>query len=479
MTRVRRVGAPLAFAVLVAIGVTVPPTAQAEPQLSSTAPDPGGVVVGDDFERGDSAGSLGVTSVGGVAWQGDSGWQILGGRVNNDTQSKNHFVRFDAGAIDGPYWVRGTVGAIGSTPATMAGGLGALIRTTTTGSNNGYYLSTRITSGTMGLQFYKVTNGSFTPEGTSTPVQVVATDELAIFVGGPDADLVGYLNGVEVARVQTVTAHQDNTGVGFMGHTAGRALFWDDITITLSGEEPPSPPPTDPGDEDPPPPPMDPDPGDPGDEDPPPPTDPGEEPAPGGVVVADDFERADSAGSLGVTSVGGVAWQGDSGWQILGGRVNNDTQTKHHFVRFDAGVTDGPYWVHGTVGDIGSTPATMAGGLGALISTTANGSNNGYYLSTRITATTTGLRFYKVTNGSFTPEGTSTAIQVLATDELAILVGGPDADLVGYLNGAEVARVQTVTAHQDNTGVGLMGHTAGRALFWDDITVTTQDPPPQ
>jgi hypothetical protein len=182
------------------------------------------------------------------------------------------------------------------------------------------------------------------------------------------------------------------------------------------------------------------------------------------VIAADDFNRADSS-TLGTTPTGAKGWdQHGSASAIVSNELSLASLAASTPIDIDAGTTD--YAVEAKVAAIGSTASTMGGGILVRLVD----SSNFWWLSTRISGSTIGLRFWKQVSGSPTAVGTQTTLTLVPGDVIRVECLGTT--LVGYVNGSEVARVTDAHAATGQK-VGFFGHTQGLATRWDDFSVET------
>lgn len=181
------------------------------------------------------------------------------------------------------------------------------------------------------------------------------------------------------------------------------------------------------------------------------------------VYASDDFNRADST-TIGTTPVGAKTWTASgAGFAIVSNELSCAGITTNRQLYVDAGVAN--YKVSSKIKAIGSTAATMAGGLIVRYID----ANNYFWLSTRQDGTSTGLKFYQYNAGVVTAVGPASALVPVAGDTL--MVESTPTELIVTLNDVEVMRYAT-TLHASGTKVGYMGHTAGTASRWDDFKVS-------
>lgn len=181
--------------------------------------------VADDFNRAD--GPMGTTSVGAKSWSAPSA--VISGNMMSAGAPGGYVPNYiNVGQAN--YDVEVTIGAIGASASTRAGGL--LVRWQD--ANNYWYLSTRLTSSADGLTFYSTINGATGIASGSTNAAVAPVAGQKLKVTATAGLLIGYLDGVEVARCSTGTLF-DTTGfgVGMLAHPAGTALKFDNLAVTF------------------------------------------------------------------------------------------------------------------------------------------------------------------------------------------------------------------------------------------------------
>lgn len=181
-----------------------------------------------------------------------------------------------------------------------------------------------------------------------------------------------------------------------------------------------------------------------------------------GLFAADTFNRAD--GAVGSTSTGSKPWTTTvSGFAIAGNELSLTGITTSGQMFIDPGAPD--VRVQATVKAATGAAATMGGGILVRYIDAANF----WWLSTRVSGSSVGCRFWKQVAGSPTAVGTSSSVAVVPGDVVKVEADGND--LVGYVNNVEVARVTGDTHANTGTKVGFFGHTQGTGTRWDDFSV--------
>lgn len=175
--------------------------------------------IADDFNRPDGPLAGTLTTLGNKTWTAPTTVKIAGGLVSMADVAANQVATVPAAGSD--YEVQATLTAVGSTPATSAGGL--LVR-----SAKGFvWLSTRISGSASGYQFWQNSNGANLAIGTSYPVTAKAGDVVKIRAKG--SKLTAWVNGVLACTA--VTDLVTGVDVGFMTHTQGTAARWDNFSV--------------------------------------------------------------------------------------------------------------------------------------------------------------------------------------------------------------------------------------------------------
>ncbi|ORI19568.1 hypothetical protein BJD99_00255 [Rhodococcus sp. 1163] len=186
------------------------------PTLSGSLPQ-------DDFNRTGPAPV--ATSVGTKVWvQPGSSWIINGNQLSAENITGTAVIYCETGLSD--LTVEADLAAIGAGAANAQGGLAIRV----SDLNNFWWLSTRRTSTGQGYHFFKYQAGVAIAMGTSLAEAVTAPKRPKIFADGPV--LIGYVAGVEVARVTDASFNQSATGAGFMGAAAGVGHRWDNFATT-------------------------------------------------------------------------------------------------------------------------------------------------------------------------------------------------------------------------------------------------------
>lgn len=176
--------------------------------------------VADDFNRADGPLTGSVTPDGGRTWTAPVAVRISGGQVSMADVTTNQPVTVPASGSN--YEVQAVLAAVGSTGGTSGGGL--LVRSTP--SKGFAWLSTRISAGAVGYQFWQNANGANVAIGTSYGVAPKAGDVIKVRAKG--ATLTAWVNGVLACTATTDLV--TGTDIGFMAHTQGTESRWDSFS---------------------------------------------------------------------------------------------------------------------------------------------------------------------------------------------------------------------------------------------------------
>lgn len=176
----------------------------------------------------------------------------------------------------------------------------------------------------------------------------------------------------------------------------------------------------------------------------------------GGGDVTDDFNRADSASSLG-TSSSGHLWVAPTGtWGIASNKAYAPSASDGQVAYIDAGITD--VLVTATVSGL------TGGGYAGLIARAPDSDN--FYLNQFGSDAERG-RLWRCVGGSFTPLTSPAGGTTPDGAVYALRVVG--SSIKAYYNGAEILSV-TDSTHTSGTYAGLrLG--ALSAPRWDDFSI--------
>lgn len=177
--------------------------------------------IADDFNRGNNA-SLGSTPLGAKVWTNVTGAQIINQVLDMSAVTGSVRPRFSTGFAN--FDVEARLAAIGSTAATMSGGL--VVRYAS--ESDYYWLSTRISGGQVGVQFWQSLAGAVKAVGSSSPVLLRGGDTIKVTADG--GNLTAFINGVQVAAVTGVHTSTAQV-VGFFANGASVQTKWASIQV--------------------------------------------------------------------------------------------------------------------------------------------------------------------------------------------------------------------------------------------------------
>lgn len=177
-------------------------------------------------------------------------------------------------------------------------------------------------------------------------------------------------------------------------------------------------------------------------------------------TLVDTFNRADGALLGSTTSYGGGVWAGQSGPLIASNRVSMASVTANGPIYLPAGNAN--HEVRATLAEVGSTPATAAGGVVVRHTSAA-----AYvWLNTRISSSVAGYKFWQLSAGVNAGIGTEYAVAAAPGDVLKVQIIGTT--LTAWVNG--VLACTATTVHATGSGAGFLTHTSGLATRWDDFS---------
>ncbi|MGY1773490.1 GDSL-type esterase/lipase family protein [Blastococcus sp. SYSU D00813] len=193
--------------------------------------------------------------------------------------------------------------------------------------------------------------------------------------------------------------------------------------------------------------------------------------AAGPVAITETFAGSGSIAGT-TTDTGGKTWSVQSSgadtpvFTESGGVGGWTTVTNTAIAVVDAGSPD--FTIEATLAALGSGPANQGGGLAIRFT---NGLN-GYWLSTRLTASQAGFVFYKYEAGGIGSVG-SQATSPVPTVGQRLKVVASGTTLTGYVDGVQVCQVTGATFNQAGQLAGFFSNTSGLATRWDDLSITT------